>query len=200
MTHRRGPILALVLVCAFRCAAHAEPVRIVAFGDSNTAGYLVPPAQAYPAQLQAALRQRGFDVAVTNAGMNGDTTSGALARFDAAIGPDTRIAIVEFGVNDLRRGATFTAVSARLTTIVRALRKRGIAVLLIGAGVDLAPVAAHTGVPYVQWQVAPHKYRARDGHHLDARGYAMVVAQMLPAVEKLLKGAAPPLNAGGIRR
>ena len=84
--------------------ASARPIHIVAFGDSSTAGYLVPHRDAYPAQLQAALRKKGYNVVVKNAGVSGDTTAGALRRFDHAIDPGTDVAIVEFGTNDLRLG------------------------------------------------------------------------------------------------
>ncbi len=81
-----------------------RPIHIVAFGDSATAGWLVARKDAYPAQLQAALRKKGYDVVVDNAGINGGTLLDALLHFDEAIGPDTDIALVEFGTNDLRSG------------------------------------------------------------------------------------------------
>lgn len=94
--------LAILLAAS---AAAARPIRIVAFGDSLTSGWLIPRAQAYPAQLQARLRQKGYDVAVKNAGIAGDTARNALRRFDLAIDPDTDICIVAFGLNDRRAGA-----------------------------------------------------------------------------------------------
>ncbi len=102
--------------------------------------------------MQAALRAKGYDVAISNAGINGDTTAGALKRFDAAIGPDTKIAIVEFGINDLRHGVSGKALRANLSEIVRTLRKRGIEVLIVGLGqLDLSDVAKANGAPYAQW-------------------------------------------------
>jgi acyl-CoA thioesterase-1 len=171
--------------------AFARPIHIVAFGDSATAGWLVPQSQAYPAQLQALLRKKGYDVSVTNAGVNGDTTAGALKRFDAAIAPGTDIAIVEFGTNDLRMRVPRDRMRANLSEIVRSLRKRGIAVLLIGLGsLDLSDVARENDVPYAQWTLPPGKHRARDHAHFNAEGYAIVIARMLPQVEELLKRAA----------
>ena len=168
-------------------AASADPIHIVAFGDSATAGYLVPRAQAYPAQLQAALRKKGYDVAVSNAGISGDTTAGALRRFDNAIAPGTKIAIVELGTNDLRLRVPPQRLRAILNEIVRTLRARGIEVLLVGLGsLDLADVARANDVPYAQWKLPPGRYRARDGAHFNARGYAIVVARMLPQVEALI--------------
>jgi acyl-CoA thioesterase I len=174
-------------------AASADTVRIVAFGDSLTSGWLVPREQAYPAQLQAALRRRGYDVAVKNAGIPGDTAAHAIKRFDLAIDPGTDIAIVEFGINDRHGGASVAQVRARVAEIVRALRARRIQVLLIGAGgLNFADLAKTNDALYVEWKLPPHKYRARDGAHFNAEGYSILVARMLPEVETLLQRAVRP--------
>jgi acyl-CoA thioesterase-1 len=183
--------LALIVTFSFLMtaadAASAAFVHIVAFGDSATAGYLVPRSDAYPAQLQAALRKRGYDVAVANEGVNGDTIAGALRRFDQAIAPGTNIAIIEVGTNDLRAGASMQTVRARLAELIRSLRARGIEVLVIGlASLDLSSVEKENNVLYAQWNLPPGKYRARDHAHYNAQGYAIVVARMLPLVETLI--------------
>ncbi|HEY5379170.1 MAG TPA: GDSL-type esterase/lipase family protein [Pseudolabrys sp.] len=186
----------LIAALAFLIAAAANPsaaatIHIVAFGDSATAGYLVPHDKAYPAQLQALLRKKGYDVAVANRGVSGDTIEGALQRFGSAIAPGTNIAIVEFGTNDLRGGAPIRTVRARLTELIRSLRARGIQVLVIGLGkLDLAAVARANDVLYAQWTLPPGKYRARDGAHFNAEGYAIVIGRMLPQVETLIARAA----------
>ena len=108
-----------VLVLLALNAAAARPITIVAFGDSATSGWLVPKKDAYPAQLQALLRKKGYDVTVENAGVAGDTTAGALRRFDAAIAPGTDIALVEFGTNDLRQHVPAQRMRANLAEIVR---------------------------------------------------------------------------------
>lgn len=168
-------------------AASARPIHIVAFGDSATAGYLVERAQAYPAQLQTALRQKGHDVEVVNAGVSGDTTAGALKRLDMAIAPGTDIALVEFGTNDLRLRLPAPKMRANLREIVRTLRRRGIEVLLIGlARLDLSDVARAENVAYAQWQLPPGKFSARDGAHFSAPGYAILVARLLPQIETLI--------------
>jgi acyl-CoA thioesterase-1 len=183
-------IAAFALLMAFTIAAPAAPVHIVAFGDSNTAGYLVPREQAYPAQLQEKLRAKGYDITVSNAGISGDTTAGALARFDNAIAPGTGIVIVEFGINDLRQHVPATTMRARLTQIIRKLQARKIQVLLISSGpLKVADVAHATGVLHAQWRVPNGQHRARDGQHLNGAGYAIVVGQMLPAIETLLARA-----------
>ena len=190
-------MLRLSAVLAFLIAADvsaaAEPIRIVAFGDSATAGWLVVRQDAYPAQLQAALRKKGYDVAVDNQGISGDTAAGALRRFDQAVAPGTKIAIVEFGTNDLRAGASMKTVRARLGELVGALRARTIEVLVIGLGsLDLASVAKENHALYAQWNLPPGQYRARDHTHYNAQGYAIVVTRMLPQIETLIAHVARP--------
>ena len=182
--------LTAFVACTFlfaASAASAATIRIVAFGDSATYGYLVPRQDAYPAQLQALLRKKGYDVVVENAGVNGDTTAGALKRFDQAIGPDTDIAIVELGTNDLRLRVPPEHMRANLAEILRSLRQRHVEVLLVGLGrLNLADVARANGVAYAQWKLPPGKYRARDHAHFNREGYAIVIARMLPQVEALI--------------
>jgi acyl-CoA thioesterase-1 len=180
-------LLAIVFLVVAASASFARPIHIVAFGDSLTSGWLVPHQKAYPAQLQAALRKRGYDVVVKNAGVPGDTAVHALKRFDIAIDPGTDLAIVEFGINDRRSGASMAKVRARLAEIVRALNARRIQVLLVGTGgLNFADVAKANDALYVEWKLPPHKYRARDGAHFNAEGYKILVARMLPQIETLL--------------
>jgi acyl-CoA thioesterase-1 len=187
----RSLLVALALL-AGSAAAKADTIQIVAFGDSATAGFLVARKNAYPAQLQAALRAKGYDVAVHNAGVNGDTTAAALRRFDMAIAPGTRIAIVEFGTNDVRSRVPLKTVEARVTEIIRSLRVRRIEVLVLGLGpLDLSAVAQANHVLYTQWRLPPGQYRARDGQHFNAEGYAVLVKRMLPSVEALIARIRP---------
>jgi acyl-CoA thioesterase-1 len=184
----------LLVACLFTANASAAAIRIVAFGDSATSGWLVPRDRAYPAQLQKRLRAKGYDVTVKNAGIPGDTAAGALKRFDMAIDPGTAICILEFGTNDLRSGASMKTVRARLTELIRSLRARQIEVLVVGLGkLDLADIARANDALYVQWTLPRGKYRARDGAHFNAEGYRILVGQMLPQVEVLIQriGGAP---------
>ena len=143
-------------------------------------------------QLQRALRAKGYDVVVRNAGVAGDTTQAALRRLDLAIDPDTAICIVEFGVNDLRLRVPRAAMEKRLGILIVTLNRRHIEVLVIGyGGLDLSRLAAQHRALYVPWRVAPGRHRARDGAHYNAEGYRIVVGQMLPAIEILLSRARP---------
>jgi acyl-CoA thioesterase-1 len=166
----------------------ASPLKIVALGDSATAGWLVARKDAYPAELERQLRAKGHDVVVKNAGISGDTSAGALKRLDLAVGSDTNIVLVEVGTNDLRLHIPATKMRNNITAIVRTLQKRHIAALLIGLGsLDLSDVARATHVPYAKFRLPPGKYRARDGAHFNAEGYRIVVARMLPQVAGLIR-------------
>ena len=184
--------LATLLLLLTATAAIATPVKIVALGDSATAGWLVAKKDAYPAELERQLRAKGHQVEIRNAGVSGDTSAGALKRLDIAVDPDTDIVLVEVGTNDLRLHVPAVKMRANIAEIVRTLQKRRIAVLLIGLGsLDLSGVARANNVPYAQFKLPPDKYRARDGAHFNAEGYRIVVARMLPQVEALIAAVRP---------
>ena len=184
---RTGFLLTVVALFFAAPPAQARTIHIVAFGDSATEGWLVRRDEAYPAQLQAMLRKKGYDVVVTNKGLSGDTSVGALERFDSAIAPGTDIALVEFGTNDLRLRLPRDTMRGNLDKIVKTLKSRNIETMLIGlGGLDLADIARANNVPYAQWKLPPGQYRARDHAHFNAEGYAIVINRMLPQVEELI--------------
>jgi len=184
MWTRIGAVLLTVFLVA---SAQARTIRIVAFGDSATYGWLVKRDDSYPAQLEKMLRAKGRDVSVTNAGIPGDTTKGALARLDGSVPNGTDIVLVEFGVNDLRMHVPQKAMRGNLSELVQRLCKRGIGVLVIGlGGLDVSDVARANNVLYVQWKLPPGQYRARDNAHFNAEGYAILLARTLPQIERLI--------------
>jgi acyl-CoA thioesterase I len=184
--------------------AAAEPLRIVALGDSLSAGYQLPAAAAFPVQLEAALKERGHEVEVVNAGVSGDTTSGGLARLDWSVGADADAVIVELGANDALRGLPVASARSNLEAIVSRLRARGLPVLVAGmrAPRNLGPdyveafdamfgeiAEAHDallypyfldGIPMSAETVLP------DGIHPTAKGVAIIVEGILPRVEDLI--------------
>jgi acyl-CoA thioesterase I len=175
--------------------ALASPIHIVTLGDSATSGWLVPRDKAYPAQLQRMLRAKGYDVGVKNAGIPGDTSAAALKRLDVAVDPDTDVVLVELGTNDLRAHVTRGKMEANIGEIVNTLKKRGIAVLLNGLGsLDLSALARTLDVPYAQWRLPPHRYRARDGAHFSAEGYRVLLARTQPQIETLIRARQRPKN------
>ena len=109
--------------------------RILAFGDSLFAGYGLDPAQSYPAQLEAALRVKGVNARIANAGVSGDTTAAGLQRLAFTLDAQERkpdLFILELGGNDLLRGLSPAETRANLAAMLETLKARDIPVLLMG--------------------------------------------------------------------
>jgi len=108
----------------------AAPIRIVALGDSLTSGHRLPRAEAYPALLEAALKEEGVSAVVVNRGVSGDTTSGGVRRLPAALDDRPDVLVVALGVNDGLRGVPVAQVRRNLETIIETAQARGVTVLL----------------------------------------------------------------------
>jgi acyl-CoA thioesterase-1 len=187
--------------------AAERPVKVVAFGDSLTAGYQLPAADTFPVRLEQALKAKGLAVEIVNAGVSGDTSSGGLSRLDWSVPEGTDAVILELGANDALRGIAPEVTRAALDEIVGRLKARGIEVLLCGMlappnmGPDYArafnpiypDLAARHGVAlypfFLDGVAANPKLNQRDGMHPTADGVAAIVTRMLPAVEALLARA-----------
>ena len=205
------PVMAVALVWAASGANAAErAVRILAFGDSLTQGYGVPPGADFPHVLENALRKKGLNVSVINAGVSGDTTAGGLARLDWSLGdardgPDA--AIVELGENDGLRGLPVAEMEKNLDAILAKLKGRGIPVLLAGAkaprnfggmyAADFDAVfprlAKKYGVlfyPFFLEGVALDRALVQaDGLHPNPKGVEKIVAAMTPVAVQLAEQA-----------
>ncbi|MBX4890524.1 arylesterase [Rhizobium bangladeshense] len=123
-------VIAVSLI--FAASANARTINLVGFGDSLMAGYQLPPGDGFPEKLQAALKGKGFDVAIANAGVSGDTTTGGLARIDWSVPDGTDGVILELGANDALRGIPPEESEKNLDQMITRLKERGIAVLLVG--------------------------------------------------------------------
>jgi acyl-CoA thioesterase I len=110
----------------------ASRPRIVALGDSLTAGLGLSPAEAYPALLQARLDREGLRYEVVNAGVSGDTSAGGLRRVDWALEGDVKVLIVALGGNDALRGLPIEQLRDNLAEIITRAKRRGIKVILAG--------------------------------------------------------------------
>jgi len=200
-----GRIAALALACALPIAANADnPVKIVALGDSLTAGLGLSRQDAFPAKLEAALRQKGIAVTIENAGVSGDTTAGGLARLDWSVPEGTQAVILELGANDALRGVDPKAARTALEAIVKRLKARNIAVLLAGmlAPRNLGPdytaafdpiypdLAARYDLvlyPFFLDGIAGDRtLNQNDGLHPTAAGVDAIVGRILPKVEELI--------------
>ncbi len=181
-----------------------DGIKLVAFGDSLTAGYLLAPEDAFPVQLQSALTDRGYDVTVVNAGVSGDTTSGGLSRLDWSVGDDVDGVILELGANDALRGLDPATTRANIDEMVRRLTERGINVLVAGMlaprnlGEEYAaafdPIFEETAEKYdalyypffLEGVAANPMLNLADGMHPTGEGVGVIVENILPQVEKLI--------------
>jgi acyl-CoA thioesterase-1 len=181
-----------------------RPLKLVAFGDSLTAGYGLPQAAAFPTVLQAALTERGHKVEIANAGVSGDTAPGGLDRLDWSVPDGTDAVILELGANDMLRGADPAATKQALETIITRLKARQIPVLLAGmfAARNLGPdyIARFDAIypdlakrydlvlyPFFLDGVTGEAGLALpDGLHPNAEGVRLIVERILPTVETFL--------------
>jgi acyl-CoA thioesterase I len=196
-------------------AVLAEPVTIVALGDSLTAGYgLEDPATGLVPQLEGWLRAKGHDVVVQNAGVSGDTTAGGLARVGWALGPEADALIVTLGGNDMMRGIDPAEVKRNLEGILQAATARKLPVLLVSmkapgnfgaeykAGFDgvYGDLAAQYGAlladDFFAGLIAAGAdpsdpasmaaFMQADGIHPNPEGVKLIIEWLGPKVEKLL--------------
>ena len=204
---RRGFLLALAAaVCALVSSGTtaAEPLRIVAFGDSLMAGYGLAQSEGFPAKLQTALRAKGHDVEVIDAGVSGDTAAGGLARLDWSVPKNADAVILELGANDALRAVNPAETRKSLDEALRRLKGRKVEVLLAGMmappnmGGDYSStfnrifpeLAQKHGVLlypfFLDGVAAIEKLNQRDGIHPTAAGIDIIVERILPSVEKLI--------------
>jgi acyl-CoA thioesterase-1 len=179
----------------------AKPIKVVVLGDSLSAGLGLPAASAFPARLQKALKDKGMDVDMVNAGVSGDTASGGRDRLDWSVPEGTEAVIVELGANDALRGIDPKITREALSDIVRRLKARGVAVMLCGMlappnyGSDYAArfeaiypdLAKSLSVPlypfFLDGVAANPKLNQADGLHPTAEGVDIIVKKILPTVE-----------------
>lgn len=201
----RRALLAVGLAAA-PLGAQARPPQVVTIlGDSITAGLGLPAQAALPAQLEAALRRRGVAVQVRGAGVSGDTTAAGAARLDFSVQPDTAVAVVALGGNDLLQGVDPRVTRANLERIVSRLQQRHVGVVLAGLK---APAEIGAGYARDFDAVFPTLARQRrlafypdllagvarnpalkqaDGIHPNARGVQLIAGRLAPVVADALK-------------
>lgn len=186
-------------------ATSAKPIRILAFGDSLTAGYGLPEAESFTAQLEAALKTAGHNVTILNAGVSGDTTSGGLARVDWVLGDEPDLVLLALGANDGLRGIDPKVTEANLRAIIEKFQAAQIEIFLIGMlappnlgesyGLDFNEIypqlAARYQLPFYPFfldgAAANPSLNQPDGIHPNAKGVAAIVQNMSPALMKVLE-------------
>nr|WP_244426600.1 arylesterase [Sinorhizobium sojae] len=192
------------MTIALSAAARAETISLVGFGDSLMAGYQLAPEDAFPARLEKALKDKGYDVAISNAGVSGDTTAGGLARIDWSVPDGTKGVILELGANDALRGVPPEETRGNLEAMVKRLKERGIAVLLAGMlappnmGGDYAArfnaiypeLAKKYDLPFYPFfldgVVTEAGLKLEDGMHPNGDGIGVMVERFLPMAEQFI--------------
>ncbi len=195
-------LLLLGLVQPVRvCAA---PVKLLALGDSLTAGYGLPHADGFVARLQQAVDAEKLDATILDAGVSGDTSTDALARLDWALGDDPDGVILEIGGNDGLRGLPVAPMERNIDAILDTLQRRGLPVLLSGivAPPNMGAVygdefhAAFQRLlrrpglladPFFLQDVALHEDLEQSDHiHPNAKGVRVIVARLMPEIRRLV--------------
>ena len=169
----------------------SSPPRIVAIGDSLTSGHGIGKELAYPAVLQEKLAASGFDYELVNAGVSGDTSTGALRRLSRALDGDVRVLVVAIGANDGIRGVPTATVKSNVSQIISTAHARGISVVL--CGMEALPIHG------MEYSVAVHNAFA----DLAARFKVMFVPFLLKDVildPNMLQPDRIHPNAAGARR
>jgi acyl-CoA thioesterase I len=200
------PLLALLPASTL---AQAKPIRMVALGDSLTAGYNLPASAAFPAVLQRALRAKGVSIEIENAGVSGDTASAGRDRLDWSVADGTDVVLVSLGANDSLRGVDVAVTSKALDEIITKLKARNMKVLLGGmlAPPNNGPVygaafkamyealASKHGVPlypfFLDGVAGNPKLNLPDQLHPNVEGVEEMVRRIQPFVESGLKSVTP---------
>jgi acyl-CoA thioesterase I len=169
--------LAVAAVFCLASPVIAATLNIVVIGASNTTGFGVGEANAYPALLQALLRKKGINANVTNAGVNGDVTSGMLRRIDGAVPKGTDLVILQPGGNDLRFLGTKEARTANIAAMVARLKARHIRVIVY----DPNPVPPD----FYQW----------DHIHFNAAAHAKIAATLAAQISAQVAASPKPASA-----
>ncbi|WP_117194962.1 arylesterase [Rhizobium terrae] len=197
-------VMSALSFIALPAAAQDKPIQIVGFGDSLMAGYQLAPSESYTAQLEKALKAKGHNVVVTNAGVSGDTTSGGLSRLDWSVPDGTNGVILELGANDALRGISPEQSEKNLDAMLARLKERKVPVMLVGImappnmGADYAErfnpiykrLAEKYGVPlypfFLDGVVTVAGTQLDDGMHPNAKGVGIMVEKSLQPVESFL--------------
>jgi acyl-CoA thioesterase I len=184
--------------------ARAATTTILALGDSLTAGYGLDAGQSFPDRLQEALRAKGHDVTIVNAGVSGDIAAQGAERLDWALTDDVKLVMVELGANDALRGLDPGQTEAALRDILSKFKAKKIPVLLLGMkappnmGADYQAkfdgmypkLAADLGATlypfFLEGVAAQPALNQADGIHPNQKGVAIIVAKLLPIIEAIV--------------
>lgn len=192
------------LALANQNAVSGHPLAVVGFGDSLMSGFELPVQDSFTAQLEKALKDKGVNVTIANAGVAGETTTDGLSRLEWSIPDGTDLVILEFGANDALRGISPQISEKNLADIIEKLKQRNVQVILAGM---LAPpnmgddyekkfnaifprLAAKYNVPlypfFMEGVATEKSLQLEDGMHPNAQGVAKMVEGFMPVIEKAI--------------
>jgi len=195
---------ALILICPARGACAGSETHILAFGDSLTAGYNLPPSKSFAAQLEQRLLDQGHRVRVTNAGLSGDTTSGGRARLGWSLQDRPDLVILELGANDGLRGLDPTVMRENLEAMIKECRQAEAGIILAGMRAPVnwgeayrqefervfPELAEKHQLPlypfFLDGVIGNQAMLLDDGLHPNAEGVRRIVDGILPLVQQQL--------------
>lgn len=190
-------------------------VKVVVLGDSISAGLGLPADQAFPAVVEDLLRAEGLDIAVQNAGVSGDTSSGGAARIDWLLKQEPQVLVVELGGNDLLRGQPVAVTRAKLSEIVAAGKRAGAAVVLVGISAPGSVGAEHKAAFDALYPAVAREHDITllpgfldplmgqpdllqsDGLHPTAEGQKLLASALAPVLRSVVNGLAKPAKPTG---
>jgi acyl-CoA thioesterase I len=203
-----SPFVVLLMMLVFPPLSNADSIKILAFGDSLTAGYGLKEHEAFPVRLEKALTANGHDVTVINSGQSGDTTGAGLARVDWALFDKPDAVILELGANDMLRGLPVSSTKENLSKIITLFQAQSLPILLTGMLAsesygseyktefdavfpELAAEKKLMLYPFFLEGVAGNiSLNQEDGIHPTAEGVDVIVSAILPTLEKFIKSSA----------
>jgi acyl-CoA thioesterase I len=192
------------LAVANQNAVSDRPLAVVGFGDSLMSGFQLPIQDSFTAQLEKALKDKGVNVTITNAGVAGETTTDGVSRLDWSVPEGTDLVILEFGANDALRGIDPAISEKNLSDILEKLKQRNVQVILAGMlappnmGNDYAEkfnaifprLAEKYDVPlypfFLDGVATVKSLQLADGEHPNTEGVAKMVEGFLPLMEKTI--------------
>ena len=195
----------LFINLSITASATPNTIKILAIGDSLTAGYGLPQQDAFPVQLEAALNREGLDVKIENAGVSGDTSTGGLQRLDWALAGGADYVLLELGANDALRGIDPAITRKNLDQIIAKIKAMNIPIFFTGMKAppnmgqnyqaefdSIFPALAQkhdvTLYPFfLEGVAAISELNQDDAIHPNKAGVAIIVDNMLPSLIKFLK-------------
>ncbi|SNY90593.1 acyl-CoA thioesterase-1 [Cohaesibacter sp. ES.047] len=198
-------LVLLALFLALTQVRAAETTRILAYGDSLSAGYRLPPDAGFTDQLQAALDEAGLNVEVINAAVSGDTTANGLARLDWSTPEDIDLVLLELGANDALRGQPVERAKSNLASMIEKFQDKGAKVALLGmrAPPNLGKeyveafdaiypaLAEQYDIPlypfFLEDVAGQPKLNLDDGIHPTEEGVAIIVKNVAPFVKDIVE-------------